>query len=918
MGRHGQRRATAQRVGRAAGITALLATTVLVTLTATQVAAAAINVTTTADVIDAGGSTCATVTIAALPGPNGVTSLREAVCAANNTAGNDAVIVPAGTYTLTGAANEDTGTSGDLDIDDGVTISGAGRASTIIDGGGIERIFDVFPAGPITFQVTDLTVQGGDVRSTSFVEGGAMYLHGGTVTTLTNVTVQNNFAGEHGAIESRGPLTLNNVVVTNNLTSRAGTPASGGGIHSSGGLTITNSTISNNTVGGNGGGISVTSSSMTITGSTISGNNANAASGGDANGGGISVDGGGIITATITNSTISGNRAAANGGGLSHISSQSGVTTLRHVTITDNRADSDDNGTGVGGGVHESNAFITARNSIIAGNTRSNGTTRDDIAGAMVASGSGNLVGDGTGMTGLSNGTNSNQVGDGTTPIPAQLNILGNNGGGTQTHSLQDTSPAINAGDTAQCLGSDQRGVTRPAGLCDIGAYELVDSTPPNTTITTFPANPTAGTSAPFQFTGSDTGGSGLAGFQCALDAGSFTACTSQTTYSGLDDGTHTFQVRAVDGAGNVDPSPASYTWVVDATAPDTGIGDVPPSLTSSTGNVFSLSGSDAGTGVDGFQCAIDGSGFGSCDSPWSLIGLSDGPHTVQARAVDAVGNVDPTPASYTWTIDSTAPDTFIYVGPPGPSSDPNPTFLFTGSDGATSYECSLDGDPFATCTSPQSLAGLADGTHTFEVRATDAAGNTDPTPASYTWTLDHAHGARLSATKTVAGTLRNGSTVTYTIVVTNTGSFQQFDGIGDEMTDVLPAALQLVNATATSGSVNTDATTGTVRWNGSLAAGASVTITITATVNAAVGSTISNQATVSFDSDENGSNESSAVSDNPSTGGVDATSFVVAPARNIPATGGDPRPLLTGAALLLAAGLALLGVRRRRAPAPA
>src|SRR5205823_3785146 len=100
-------------------------------------------------------------------------------------------------------------------------------------------------------------------------------------------------------------------------------------------------------------------------------------------------------------------------------------------------------------------------------------------------------------------------------------------------------------------------------------------------------------------------------------------------------------------------------------------------------------------------------------------------------------GNTDPTPASYTWTVDTTPPDTTITAAPPATSTSSRDRFSFTSTKAGSSFACQLDASAFAACTSPQSYSGLADGSHTFQVRATDPAGNTDPTPASYTWTVD-------------------------------------------------------------------------------------------------------------------------------------------------------------------------------------
>src|SRR4029077_19894989 len=104
--------------------------------------------------------------------------------------------------------------------------------------------------------------------------------------------------------------------------------------------------------------------------------------------------------------------------------------------------------------------------------------------------------------------------------------------------------------------------------------------------------------------------------------------------------------------------------------------------------------------------------------------------------ATDTAGNTG-TAASYTWTIDTTAPDTILSTTPANPSNSADPSFSFTSEAGAT-FQCALDGAAFAACTSPKSYTGVADGSHTFQVKATDTAGNTG-TAASFTWTVDTA-----------------------------------------------------------------------------------------------------------------------------------------------------------------------------------
>jgi hypothetical protein len=115
---------------------------------------------------------------------------------------------------------------------------------------------------------------------------------------------------------------------------------------------------------------------------------------------------------------------------------------------------------------------------------------------------------------------------------------------------------------------------------------------------------------------------------------------------------------------------------------------------------------------------------------------LRAGNHNFQVRAI-AGGVTDPTPASFSWMIDRTAPNTTINSGPPTVTNNTSATFTFTSTEVGSSFECNLDGSVFAPCTSPKVYNDLVSQRHTFQVRAKDAAGNADGTPAKFTWTID-------------------------------------------------------------------------------------------------------------------------------------------------------------------------------------
>lgn len=181
-------------------------------------------------------------------------------------------------------------------------------------------------------------------------------------------------------------------------------------------------------------------------------------------------------------------------------------------------------------------------------------------------------------------------------------------------------------------------------------------------------------------------------------------------------------------------PAPRNMASTFNPCYPDTSIDSNPTDPSNSANASFTFSSADAGST---FECQLDGGGWSGCTSPQNYAGLADGSHTFEVKATNMRGNTDPTPASWTWLIDTMPPDTSIDSNPSDPSNSANASFTFSANEAGSSFECQLDGGGWSGCTSPQNYAGLADGSHTFEVRATDAAANTDPTPASYTWLVD-------------------------------------------------------------------------------------------------------------------------------------------------------------------------------------
>jgi hypothetical protein len=174
--------------------------------------------------------------------------------------------------------------------------------------------------------------------------------------------------------------------------------------------------------------------------------------------------------------------------------------------------------------------------------------------------------------------------------------------------------------------------------------------------------------------------------------------------------------------------------------APQTSIdsGPAPGASSLDPSPTYGLSSDEVAT----FQYSVDAGTFVSCPASCTIPSLSVGTHTLAFRAIDADENLhaDLTPASRTLTVtvasppDTSAPDTSVSGKAKVRTRKKRARVSFTlgATEAGSSFACSLDGGPFAPCTSPFS-AKLRRGAHTLSVRATDASGNADSTPATFT-----------------------------------------------------------------------------------------------------------------------------------------------------------------------------------------
>src|SRR5690606_38096807 len=136
-----------------------------------------------------------------------------------------------------------------------------------------------------------------------------------------------------------------------------------------------------------------------------------------------------------------------------------------------------------------------------------------------------------------------------------------------------------------------------------------------------------------------------------------------------------------------------------------------PSGNVASASAMFTFLSPDAGPGAT-FECSLDGAPFTPCTSPVTYDGLAMGVHTFAVRVRDANGNLDPTPATRTWTADITPPETTITDAPSGTVAMASASISFTSNEANVTYTCILDGATTPNCASPFNATGLAQGPH--------------------------------------------------------------------------------------------------------------------------------------------------------------------------------------------------------------
>jgi hypothetical protein len=271
-----------------------------------------------------------------------------------------------------------------------------------------------------------------------------------------------------------------------------------------------------------------------------------------------------------------------------------------------------------------------------------------------------------------------------------------------------------------------------------LGAFPAVSAAhTPDTTISSGPSGSTTDTSPAFAFASTQPGS-----FQCRLGPAGpsavvpipWVACASPSTYVDLAAGSYTFEVRARNGHGGSDPSPARADFVVvpspPPTPPETTIDSGPSGPIATAAATFAFSSDLPGS----FQCRLDAGDWAACASPQEYGDLAEGPHSFEVRADAGGGNVDPTPAVAGFSVVIPVPEVkaTIAAGPPDPVA--GKTVNLEPVDGTVDLQCPGEDESSRLESFKQVPVGCLINTRQGTVNLTASKGSSGDTQAGHFW----------------------------------------------------------------------------------------------------------------------------------------------------------------------------------------
>lgn len=228
----------------------------------------------------------------------------------------------------------------------------------------------------------------------------------------------------------------------------------------------------------------------------------------------------------------------------------------------------------------------------------------------------------------------------------------------TDANNLSDVWCVVDSGDPFGCIDyhalqplSDGVhtlivGATDQAGNMSSALVSFtVDTTGAWTYIDSGPANGSVLDTTTVQFAFHGNSSYDTDAIECKMDADLWRGCLSNTIFATAAEGPHTFSVRAVDRAGNPDPTPATRSFAIDRTSPDVSIQS--PSEGSTVANPVSAEFAATDDNLAGVTCVVDANPPVACASPLALGNLAAGPHSFEVTAIDAAGHASSASVSF-------------------------------------------------------------------------------------------------------------------------------------------------------------------------------------------------------------------------------------------------------------------------------